>query len=79
MRRNNTSNQTSVLDNVFSGFPNLFGPPNTGASRNTNRNGCESRAPAPNSYSPQTNIIYLSQKDITLNKLTSSCSVRFNV
>ena len=52
MRRNNTSNQTSVLDNVFSGFTNLFGPPNTGASRNTNRNGCESRAPIPNYHSP---------------------------
>lgn len=61
MSRNNISNQTSVLDNVFSGFPNLFGQPNTGASRNTRQNGCELRAPKPNYYPPnppitQTNL-----------------------
>jgi hypothetical protein len=50
VRRNNISNQTSVLDNVFSGFPNLFGPPNTGASRNTRQNGCESKPPNQNYY-----------------------------
>ena len=31
MRRNITSNQTNVLNYVFSGFPNLFASPNINA------------------------------------------------
>lgn len=75
MHKNNTSNQTSVLDNVFSGFPNLFGSPNSGASRNTAQNGCESKAPIPNYYSPytpRTNKIYLSQTAIGSENLSQT-------
>ena len=127
MRRNITSNQTSVLDNVFSGFPNLFAsqernasnqnqriyqqvpkpiypyplyPPSTPIAQTNLRNqsqnhnpcfhpestlgwlfgGLKSRDPAPNSYSPETNI-YLSQTAIGSENLskTNQETVRFHV
>ena len=71
MRRNNISNQTSVLDNVFRGFPNLFGSSNTGASRNTAQNGCESKAPIPNYYSPYTPITQTNLRNQSQN--SNSC------
>lgn len=65
MRRNNTSTQTSVLDNVFNGFPNLFASQERNAS-NPDRRMCN-QAPTPrNHYSPyspitQTNLHNQSQ------------------
>ena len=66
VRRNNTSNQTSVLDNVFSGFPNLFASQERNASNQNQR--IYKQTPKPtNYYSPyppiaQTNLRNQGQK-----------------
>lgn len=60
--RNNTSNQNSVLDNVFSGFPNLFASQERNASNQNQR--IYQQAPTPNNnYYPitQTNLRNQSQ------------------
>ena len=65
MSRNNTSNQNSVLDNVFSGFPNLFASQERNASNQNQR--INQQAPKPTNYYPphtpiaQTNLRNQSQ------------------
>ena len=67
MSRNNTSNQNSVLDNVFSGFPNLFASQERNASNPDRR--IYQYAPTPTiyyyPYSPitQTNLRNQSQNN----------------
>ena len=63
--RNNTSNQNSVLDNVFSGFPNLFASQERNVSNPDRR--IYKQAPTPKNYYPphtpiaQTNLRNQSQ------------------